>query len=309
MLLTATLSASALTGCGDDETPLADSYPLEGDTVFPEGVAFDGVNRRFFVGSLTDGSIRAIEADGTQSLFAAAPESSTTTLGLAIDETRRVLWACASPDAQEGADSLWRFDLDSGDALPAVSLATVAEDAQCNDVTLAEDGTAYVTDPLAGAVYRIPTGGPPTLLVDSPMLDAAIAGLGPNGLALTPDGGTLIVARFSLAGLFAIPLDNPEEIRALTLDRPLQGQNALAGPDGLVFLDDTLYVVLDDTVLTVDFNDTLTEGTVQSLSLDGLTGLSTAAVAEGAVYVVKSEVFAQVLGMAPDLPFRIVRVD
>jgi gluconolactonase len=66
-----------------------------------------------------------------------------------------------------------------------------------NDIIVAKDGTIYFTDMDAGVVYRIPAGGAP--LVAARMNR-------PNGIALSPDQGTLYVASTadSLVRKFAV---------------------------------------------------------------------------------------------------------
>jgi hypothetical protein len=65
--------------------------------------------------------------------------------------------------------------------------------------------------------------------------------------------------------------------------------------------------VFDDVVAEVTFGADWTTGDVRILT-PPYAGLSTGTIAEGEVYVVKSEVTAFALGSAPDLPFRISRV-
>ena len=118
------------------------------------------------------------------------------------------------------------------------------------------------------------------------------------------------VAKFASPRLFRIQLAAPTDLVEIALaGDEFAGGSALAGADGLVFLEQDLFVVFDDVIKRVDLADGAASGQVSTLSVPGVDGgLSTATVAEQQLYVVKSEVQAFVLGGEPDLPFRIVRV-
>lgn len=311
-----TSSTDTATDTGNDATEdtaaaseLAASYDLTSDTLFPEGIAYDSVQRRFLVGSLSEATITSVSPDGTEAVFAATQRTDWMTLGLAADEQARVLWACARhlTDTALPAE-LWRYDLDSGEALAAAELSAAAADASCNDVTLGRAGGVFVSDPASARVFEVDAEGVATVLVADDALAAQIPGLGPNGLVVTPDGETLIVAVFSPASLFAVPLADPSALTEITLDAELlTAGGPFAGPDGLFFFEGDLLVVTSGQVLRVALDAQRVNGAI-SVAADGLNALSTGAVADGAAYVVKSDPVASVTGSAPDLPFQILRV-
>jgi sugar lactone lactonase YvrE len=79
-----------------------------------------------------------------------------------------------------------------------------------NFIVFAPDGTMYVTDTSQALIWRIPRGGQPQVWYTNPGLETLF---GPNDLALTPDGHTLLFG-FSQAsyngqlspGLYALPI-------------------------------------------------------------------------------------------------------
>jgi hypothetical protein len=108
--------------------------------------------------------------------------------------------------------------------------------------------------------------------------------------------------------LLRIATDDPTQVVEIDLGgENFAGGSLIAGPDGIVFAGDLLYVVFDDVVAQVVLDADWMAGDVSILT-PPTTGLSTATLAQGEVYAVKSEVTAFALGSAPDLPFRIVRI-
>ncbi|MEM9865660.1 MAG: SMP-30/gluconolactonase/LRE family protein [Myxococcota bacterium] len=297
----------ALIACGDSDAPLLADYPLVGDALHPEGIAFDGAERRFLFGSLTEGTVFALDASGEQRVFADAPADAGASFGLAVDDARRALWICTQP-VGEGADSIRRYDLDTAQLRAVFALSDAAEGAQCNDLVASRSGDVFITDPAAPRIYRI-AGDVLSVFVEDERLAPTIAGLGTNGIALSEDEATLFVAYFSPAQIFAVPVQAPSELAPLSFSGDaFAGISVLSGPDGLVVDGNVLIAVFDDAVLRITLDASGAAGVVASVPLNGLTGLSTAAIAEGELYVSKSEVFAQVLGQAPELPFRVVQI-
>lgn len=298
-------------GSTGSEGILRDVYDLEGQTLYPEGVAWDPETRSFFVGSLGDGSLHRVDVgnDGKQSMFAAAPAGAWSTSGIAVDAENRRLWACTSQTEPEKVQAVWVLDLETAEIVETFDLGEIDEGADCNDLTVGPDGSAYVTDPPLGVVHRLELGGTAEIWATSPSFTPDVPGLGLNGITVTPDASALIVAKYVPPTLFRIELDDPTAITKIVLGGDLfQGGTAIAGADGIVFVGDALFVVFDDVVKRVDFDDPgMTMGTVSTLEPPS-DGLSTAAEAEGELYVVKSEVTAFVLGEPPDLPFQILRV-
>lgn len=307
-------TAAASTDGGTSTTgpsgDLLDVYDLKGDTLFPEGVTFDPVDRAFYVGSLGDGSLQRVDValEGEQSVFASPTDGEWSTAGIKVDADTRRLWACTSQTGAAKRNEVWVYDLGSAELLEAIDLSAIADEASCNDLAIGPDGRAYVSDPVLGAVHRLELGGTPELWATASNFAPEIPGLGLNGLAITPDESALVLAKYLPPTLFRIELDDPAAITKVVLSGEFfQGGTATAGADGIIFLDDALYVVFDDVIKRVDFEPGGAAGVVSDVE-SPTDGLSTATVAEGELYVVKSEVNDFVLGQAPDLPFQILRI-
>lgn len=81
-----------------------------------------------------------------------------------------------------------------------------------NGIALAADGTMYVTDSIAGAVWRVPPDGTAEQWVQDALLegDESIGfpfPVGANGIALDDASGTVYVAVLEQGTLVAIPIE------------------------------------------------------------------------------------------------------
>ena len=154
----------------------------------PEGIAADPASGRLFLGDMNNRRIWAIDgADGRARPFGAPLVLRP--LGMKVDAARGLLWVATT-------DAFWASQ-PPGARLVALDLATGAvrrsvggEARSFNDLVVAEDGTVYATDSLAGAVYRLDPGSETLVRIapDTPMNYA-------NGIALSADGAALYVAQ------------------------------------------------------------------------------------------------------------------
>ena len=298
-----------LTACSDSNNndhsvrdPLPERYQLSSTNSVPEGVAFDPLERAFYATSLQGGSIVRLDSAGNESTFRAA-DNRARLVGTKVDATERRLWVCAQQvDAID--NRVWVFDLNSGDLDMEFLLGALSTNGSCNDLVLDSTGVAYVTDPANPNIYRLdPESGTGDILISDPQLtDVTGAALGLNGIALTPDENAMIVARFIPASLLLVNLTDTVQVAPVVLTG-----DPLPSPDGLVLLHDDLYAVAGDSVSRVRFSSDFSNASVVTATLQS--GLSTAAIAEEQLYVIKSDVLNFVLNRPLDTPFEIFRVD
>lgn len=155
------------------------------------------------------------------------------------------------------------------------------------------------------------SGQTATTFADSPLLEPENLGL--NGVALSHDGQVLLAGKYSPPRLVRIPVDDPFDVAVVDLgEDDIAG--ALTGIDGITMLDGALYLTFELQLLRITPDDaTWNRATVDALDVtqDGMAvaGLSGVTEAEGALYVSKSDVVRFALGVAPELPFRLLRVD
>ena len=113
-----------------------------------------------------------------------------------------------------------------------------------NDLCFGPDGTLYFTDP-HGSSLAAPIGAVYAVAPDRSVARLAVGLAFPNGLMVTPDGGTLIVAETHTGILHRFALDRPGYAHGEPLARlaPAGMPPAEAGPDGMAFgADGNLYV-------------------------------------------------------------------
>lgn len=301
-------SADSTGSTGEGPTGYDDVYDIEGDEVFPEGIAFDPVDEAFLIGSLEDGIIRRITVDGAQTELATPSAAEWSTSGLKVDAVNDRIWVCAG-DPSTGSRGAWIVDRTTGDEIEFHDFTAIDPESGCNDVALDADGVAYFSDPATSAIQRLELGGTPEVWATSEDWPS-LGGLGVNGLAVTPDASALIVGYFAPPALYRVDIADPTAITEVELSGDMfVGGAPVAGVDGIIFDGDALYVTFADVVKRVDSEDGWSTGIVSTYDVPDVgNGLSTAAEAGGAVYVVKSEVTAWVLNSDPSLPFQIVKV-
>ena len=292
-------------GGGGESAPkkLAAEYVVQGEDLCPEGIAFDPRTRSFLLSSLKKPLITRIGHDGKQETLVTIVPSEVTTVGIKVDSARRRLWACSRVLKQPTAEySVLAFDLDTGRQTHSFPLDKALKGASCNDLAVDEGGTVYVTDSTNPHIYRVrPDETDAELFATHKKFEGGLPGLRLNGVAVTADGSYLLAGMFATGELFRVTIKTPTEVKQVTLT------GSFSMPDGLALLDGKLYGVTTSRVHRVSFTGAdLLAGTVRSIDL--VSGLSTATVAEGSLYVVKSKVVACISGAKPKLPFKILRV-
>lgn len=305
------------TGCSDSTgppAPLEDEYLLSDDALVPESGSFDPTSRSFYVSSATGGDITRVDADGTESIFFSAPSGEQwRSLGTIVDDAARRLWVCAQRLADD-TQEIWVFDLQSGDRELALDLANAEAGSTCNDIAVDGEGLAYISDSENPRVYRADANaGTVETWADDPLLSPTGSGIfGGNGIAVTEDGGYVIVSKTSTGApprLLRIARENPADIVGIVTTPELGGF-----ADGMSFLDGDLYIAMvgAGNVARLRSGDDwataalLVEPPTPEVSVPGT---STVRPAEGALYAIYSDITKVLTGLEPVPPFRIYKVD
>lgn len=197
----------------------------------PEGVEYDQANGRLLTGSIAEGTIFEIHGDGSMTAVVSDPELGAT-IGIEADEPRDRLLVANSGGFGEapGRAGLAVFNLTTGERIAMIDLAAtlgeLPEGASvfANDVTVAEDGTVYVTDTRMNVVYVVDGDYNASVMHRF----EGIEGLALNGLVHHPDG-YLLVADLGNGGIYKVPVDDPAAASEVALPEPM------AGADGLVW--------------------------------------------------------------------------
>ena len=219
----------------ESESGWPDVIVVERNQFLPEGIEYDQTNRRLLVGSLREGSVYQLEADGRLVPVVEDPEL-VSSVGIEVDEARGRLLVANSDSSifvsgGTGQAKLGVFDLSSGQRIAMVDLAATIEDRTeetvffANDVTVDDQGTIYVSDTRTGAIYRVDEAYEASLLHRF----APSEEFSPNGLVYHPSGYLLVAGGESL---YKVPLDDPASASQVSLPVPVPGA------DGVVWRSD-----------------------------------------------------------------------
>ena len=287
---------------GDELEPLASTYTLEGDTLFPEGIAWSDSERAFFVGSLTQGSLVRIDPDGTQTeVF--RPESGTwMSLGMKVDEARGELIACSVRDyGTDAPQSVFqRFSVADGSLLEQLELDPGAV---CNDVAVGSDGRVWITEREGPRLWTVAPGSERAeVWAEDAAFEPQIIGC--NGVVVVDDN-TVLVGKYAPGKLLRIDPADPGSIHEVTLSGDGLGELP-DGADGMFLDGDTLLVAANATWFTVESSDGWSTATTTAHTPPA--AIAAVTVAEGRRYGLKGEVVPFVLGTAVSLPFQILEL-
>ena len=203
---------------------------LPAELEIAEDLALDPRTGAVFVSSPRTGEVRRWNGKTWQSWAHPGPEG-TGALALGLDPKRRVLQVTTAAMPQvRGAvagkavpSELVTLALDDGRVLGRVAPPGPELRHVLGDLTLGADGTVYVSDGLAGAVYRLAPGGSAL----EPLVPPGTLG-SPQTPVLSAGGDRLYVPDYTL-GLFVVPTRGGTPV-------PVSGPPDLmtAGTDGMV---------------------------------------------------------------------------
>ncbi|MEZ4448958.1 MAG: hypothetical protein R3B09_05700 [Nannocystaceae bacterium] len=281
-----------------------DAYPLTAQ--YPEGGIYEPDDHVFYVGSLGDGTVHRVDAaTGEESvIFEEAAPGKWWTLGMDVDVARRRLWVCAmddrSPDPRAGR--LWIFDLDTQQRVADHDLADAAADATCTDVALTSDGVGWVGDREVGNLYRVDEQTGATLFTSSPDLEAAF--VGQNAVVVLPDDSALLSLLYLPSGIARVDLGDASVV-PVEITGKFSDLSPLSGADGMVLVDDALYVAF--TSIVFKLTPTLADWTAaSSVHVDVPSGQTDLVATPDGLYLLNGQSVVFALGTTPD-PFQLVR--
>ena len=180
-----------------------------------------------------------------------------------------------------GQAKLGVYNLTTGERIAMVDLAASITNAPddavyfANDVTVADDGTVYVTNTRMNVVYQVDSNYQASVLHRFEPWD----GLALNGLVHHPSGYLLVA---SGATLYKVPLDNPADTTQVTLPEPVPGQ------DGVVWAADGRLVITsnsDNRVVALTSSDDWASAELAGVATYSVQATTAAAVGDD-IYVV-----------------------
>lgn len=185
------------------------AYTLPAEDLLIESIAFDPVRQHLLVGSVRNGAVYRVAADGGLEplIEASADNGLWGVYDIAVDPRSRTLWiaSVAVPhfrgfqQRDAGRAGLFRFDLEAGELVEAHVLPVETGPHILSSLAIAPNGTVFVADGVRNIVYRLDGGALEPLF-------ANVDGGSIRGMAVTPDNRYLIVADYEV-GLFLVDLD------------------------------------------------------------------------------------------------------
>ena len=226
---------------------------------------------------------------------------------MCVDAPRREPWAASGSTSMTDMThpaELVRYNVDSGELVARYPAPESDQVVLINDVVIAADGTAWVTESLAGGLFRVSPGGESLeLFLELPEFGFA------NGIAASDDGRTVYIGHAE--GLSAI------DVETRAIDRVSAPENVtLVGADGLSWADGSLVLVqnqpsLNNRLVVAELDETGRRVVgLRQLDLGLPPGLDpyTSAVGHGFVYVTASPPIDPDVDLTDAPPPAIVRV-
>jgi len=200
--------------------------------ILAEGIAFDSVSRRLYVGSVHKRKIIAVGQDAKAYDFVpAAAHGLNGAFGLALDTARGSLWSASSAVPQvaglTGVDrnrtGIFEFAAADGSLKKKVLLTDDGKEHVIGDLAISPAGDIYASDSSSPVIYRLAAGG---ISLEPFVTGDAFHSL--QGLAFSPDASKLAVADYS-SGIHIVDVAS----RALALMQ-MPARTTLHGIDGFV---------------------------------------------------------------------------
>jgi sugar lactone lactonase YvrE len=280
------VSALAPAAFAADATPATITLKAPGS--LPEGIEYDTKNKRFLVGSLSEGTVYSVASDGTRKPFIQDPDLKSS-VGIEVDEERNRLLVANSDRAVFGGQGagqakLGIYDLTSGKRIAMIDLAAAgpaeAKSHFANDLTVGKDGSVYVTNTMARVVYKVDPKHSVSVIVPNSFGAGQVM---LNGIVYHPSG-YLLVAESTAGDIYKVSLSNPASLTKVKLPEQVNGADGIVWhPDGC------LVVVRNDatkSVIALKSSDDWATARVDARGQFGAQG-TTAAVKDGGVYVVQ----------------------
>ncbi|MFC9897699.1 SMP-30/gluconolactonase/LRE family protein [Nocardia sp. NPDC127579] len=283
-----------------------DRYVIPGDRAFPTGLAYHPATGHYFVGSAADGALYRGHVDRPEvELWSPnGADGRALTSGMTLDPAGRLF--------VNGASSNTIRIYDSGSAALLAELRGL-EGGFVNEVSIADDGSAYVTDSFLPVIYRITESDgrwhlEPWLNVADTVIDWVPGQHNLNGILAV--GRHLLSVQSNTGKLWRI--DRVTRAVIEVQSAPLPSADALISNDGRrVFVTQgNLYAASDQEprVAVLAMNEDLTSARVVDSLIPpgGFRHPSQAALTDmGRILVVNSQYNRFVSGQAPELPFTI----
>jgi|CXWL01.1.fsa_nt_gi hypothetical protein len=137
------------------------AFTIDDKTLITEGIAYNPKTRTFYVGSIHQRKIVAIDRNGVATDLSAPTDGLWSVLGMRVDPERGWLWACTTAFPQmrgfevkdKGRSGIFKYDIRTGKVVKKYILPD--GDHALGDLLIGRDGIIYATDSISPVIYRI----------------------------------------------------------------------------------------------------------------------------------------------------------
>ena len=223
------------------------AFMLSETDLIPEGIAYDPVDKAFFLSSLHKRKIVRVRLRTrhrppiVEDFTSQGQDGLYSTLGMKVDAERRVLWVCSSAESfmkeysesDAGKAALFKYDLNTRKLIRKYEVGPNPRHL-LNDIALNAEGDAFVTDTATGEIF--------TVSREKDELEIFIpAGRfeSPNGIAISNDGRKLFVSDLPF-GVYVVDSETKRSERL-----PQSVGISPSGSDGLYFYDNSLIGIIN----------------------------------------------------------------
>ena len=277
--------AAMLVACNVSVGATLPNVTIDDTLVFPESLsaAADG---SLYMGSWKGIVYRALhgQTKATPWIRPSAENGLLSVLGVMVDDRQGRIWVCSVPAPTRepptpGTSSLMAFDLKTGAQqlnLPFPGPASV-----CNDITLAKNGAAYISDTPNGRIFRVARGSKQLELFAQ---DEQLKGI--DGIVFSGDG-TLYANSVTTNKLWRIAIGKDGQVGAITEIAPSQ---PLKGADGFRLISGNRFLLEENAAGHVDEVDIAGDRATVKVLKDGLLTPTSAVRVHDTIYAVDRKI-------------------
>lgn len=222
------------------------AFMLSETDLIPEGIAYDPLDKVFFLSSLHKRKIvrvrlRTRRPPVVEDFVSEGQDGLFSTLGMKVDAERRILWVCSSAESfmkdysesDAGKAALFKYDLNTRKLIRKYEVGPNPRHL-LNDLALNAAGDVFVTDTATGEIFA--------LRHETDELEIFIpAGTfeSPNGIDISKDGRKLFISDVPL-GVYVVDVKTRRSERL-----PQSVGISPSGSDGLYFYDNSLIGIIN----------------------------------------------------------------
>jgi len=247
----------------DNAKPIGNSttaFTVHERGLVPEGIAYDPVEKTFYLGSVYKRKIVSINSAGEAKDFSSESDGLWSVMGMRVDPARRLLWVCTASHSQminfkeseRGVSGIFKYDLETKRLIGKYLLPSQPKPHWLGDLVLNSSGDVFASDSVTPAIYVIDHNKD---RLDPFLENEAFVNL--QGLAFSADEQRMFLADY-LKGIYVIDM----KTKAASLLTPAS-RTTMLGIDGLYYYRGKLIGVQNgvspNRLVTVSLNDAATE--------------------------------------------------